>query len=219
MLLRAHALEEPPPLSRVAPSRVATLSRLAGGALLPELENIAQRALAKNPADRFQSAAEFEAALKGVAVALQPPPGWVQTTGLDVESLVPQSLAYTTEVIWQAVGNQPTPLVGTHSVTANLADAATRTNPVVTTAAPPASPSTPAAPASPSTLAPNTEQAAANLGARPGQEALSADRRAPVPTARSPWWLMPAVFVVATALAAALGSGGLRALRLLLGEP
>lgn len=76
MLLSAHVLEEALPPSETAQQAIPT-----------GLDSIVLKALAKDPADRFQSAAEFEVALSRIAATVEPPAEWVQTTGFDIDAV------------------------------------------------------------------------------------------------------------------------------------
>lgn len=72
LLLSAHAVEDPQPPSEAANQTIP-----------PALDRIVLKALAKRPADRFQSASEFEAALAELAGTLESPSDWAQSTGLE----------------------------------------------------------------------------------------------------------------------------------------
>ncbi|HEX5063517.1 MAG TPA: hypothetical protein VFV99_29270 [Kofleriaceae bacterium] len=63
MLLRQHAFEAPPTLQQVAPTQT----------FAPELEAFVARALAKQPDDRYRSAADMNAALDAVVQVLAQP--------------------------------------------------------------------------------------------------------------------------------------------------
>lgn len=75
LLLTAHALEDPAPPSSVA-----------GTPVPPELDHLTLRALAKDPATRFQTAHEFSRALEALASLLISPQGWADTSLFDPES-------------------------------------------------------------------------------------------------------------------------------------
>ena len=75
LLLSAHAVEDPQPPSQAAKQTIP-----------PALDRIVLKALAKRPADRFQSAGEFEAALAELADTLEAPSDWAQSTGLEAVS-------------------------------------------------------------------------------------------------------------------------------------
>jgi serine/threonine protein kinase len=68
-LLNAHEREEPEPPSSYAEDPIPT-----------ELDRAVLKALAKNPEERFQTAAEFRRALEGFAELLGRPAGWLETT-------------------------------------------------------------------------------------------------------------------------------------------
>src|SRR6187399_2370561 len=98
MLLSAHAVEEPPRPSETAPHPIP-----------PELDRIVLRALAKDPASRFQSAQEFDAALNSLTAMLEPPAGWAQSTGFDIDA-VPQEPSRSTSCAHQMPSTTaPTP--------------------------------------------------------------------------------------------------------------
>lgn len=73
-LLTAHAVEDPEPPSHFAKEAVA-----------PELDEVVMKALAKDPAQRFQTAAEFRTSLSSIAARLRQPSGWLATTALKPE--------------------------------------------------------------------------------------------------------------------------------------
>jgi serine/threonine-protein kinase len=66
-VLAAHAVQEPPPPSRFSPEPIPR-----------SVEELVLRALRKNPAERFQSARDFDSALREVAQALAAPPSAAQ---------------------------------------------------------------------------------------------------------------------------------------------
>lgn len=72
LLLTAHATDDPAPPSRLATDPVP-----------PELDRAVLKALAKDPSQRFQTAAEFHAVLDEVAHQLQQPTGWLETSAFD----------------------------------------------------------------------------------------------------------------------------------------
>jgi eukaryotic-like serine/threonine-protein kinase len=72
MVITAHAVEEARPPSTLAPAPIP-----------PELDRAILKALSKDPAQRFQSAREFEAALSAVAALLGQPLGYMETTLFD----------------------------------------------------------------------------------------------------------------------------------------
>lgn len=67
-LLAAHAAQEPQPPSH-----------FAGNALPAALDAIVLKALAKDPAARYQSAREFQAVLEPIAAQLHAPAGWTDS--------------------------------------------------------------------------------------------------------------------------------------------
>lgn len=70
-LLTAHAVEDPEPPSH-----------FAKGPVSPELDHTVMKALAKDPALRFQTASEFREVLGNIATRLRQPSGWLATTAL-----------------------------------------------------------------------------------------------------------------------------------------
>ncbi len=74
-LITAHLYEMPTPLSERAPR----------GWVSPELEQIIERALAKDPADRYQTARDFADALEQIGRSLLPP---AEAPQLDMEALL-----------------------------------------------------------------------------------------------------------------------------------
>lgn len=76
-LLVAHAIH---PIE--LPSQV-----VASEPIPPELDRIVEKALSKEPEDRFQTALEFARALSRVEQATRKPVGWMETTGLDPADL------------------------------------------------------------------------------------------------------------------------------------
>jgi len=100
MLLTAHAAEDPKPPSRLATEPVP-----------PELDRAVLKALAKDPAERFQTAKDFQSVLDGVAKLLQEPTGWLETSTFDpsiVRASV-EAMAATVPVV-PPVPNVPVPL-------------------------------------------------------------------------------------------------------------
>jgi eukaryotic-like serine/threonine-protein kinase len=87
-LLSAHAAAEPLPPSHYAPEPVP-----------PELDRALVKVLRKHPDERFQTAEEFDRALKEVAEKLGRPAGWLMTTLFksdpsdDAETIVEQPVA------------------------------------------------------------------------------------------------------------------------------
>jgi serine/threonine-protein kinase len=75
-LLSAHALEDPTPPSQFNDVPAPSL-----------LDAVILKGLAKNPADRYQSALEFKQELERVGEALYRPVGWVETTSFDMSTL------------------------------------------------------------------------------------------------------------------------------------
>jgi serine/threonine protein kinase len=76
-VLSAHALEDPEPPSRFAQEPVP-----------PELDRAVLRALAKDPAERFQTADEFKALLEQIQEMLNRPSGWLETSRFDPRALL-----------------------------------------------------------------------------------------------------------------------------------
>ena len=76
MLLTAHAVEDPEPPSRLSNSPIP-----------PELDEAILRALAKEPAKRFQSASEFREALLRIVELLTRPSGWAQTSAFSISDV------------------------------------------------------------------------------------------------------------------------------------
>jgi eukaryotic-like serine/threonine-protein kinase len=98
-LLSAHAGDLPP-----LPSSMSL------GPVPPELERAILRALAKDPNERFQTAAEFQQLLDRVGESLRRPAGWLETTAFaasDLELFV--SVAATAEPSEQQSGERPLP--------------------------------------------------------------------------------------------------------------
>jgi eukaryotic-like serine/threonine-protein kinase len=75
LLLSAHAAEAP-----------ELPSRLSKTPIPPELDRAVLMGLAKNPDDRFQTAAEFQRCLEEVAEHLRKPLGWLETTAFVVSN-------------------------------------------------------------------------------------------------------------------------------------
>ncbi|GMV18163.1 MAG: hypothetical protein AMXMBFR56_63870 [Polyangiaceae bacterium] len=71
-VVAAHAQREPDPPSALARDPVPT-----------ELDRLVKRMLAKDPAERCQTAAELDRALKVIAELVQRPTGWMETTVFD----------------------------------------------------------------------------------------------------------------------------------------
>jgi serine/threonine-protein kinase len=75
-LVAAHATREPDPPSKLARDPVPA-----------ELDRLVLRMLAKDPAERCQTAAELDRALARVEQAVQRPTGWMETTVFDPVTL------------------------------------------------------------------------------------------------------------------------------------
>jgi serine/threonine-protein kinase len=148
----------------------------------PALDRIVLKALAKSPADRFQSASEFEAALAELADVLKPPSDWVQSTGFEAVSketttpppAIDVGAVSKTLTLGTTLGAEPAPCEPSKTSTA-----ATETVPPEAT------------PANPS-------------------DAVEAVPDTPKPNLQSSRWFLALVFVVAAIVAAGLGMAALR---------